>query len=185
MDCSLPGSSVHGDSLGKNTGVGCQFLLQGIFPIQELNPSLLHCRPDSLPTELWGKPTTRYRPWVNHNSKRHMRGRMYCCCCIVSVVSDSVRPQRQQPTRLRCPWDSPGENTGVGFHFLLQCMKVKVKSLSRARLLVTPWTVAHQAPQSMGFSRQEYWSGVPLPSPEKCTPMVNSCWCMTEIKPIL
>ena len=44
--------------------------------------------------------------------------------------------------------------------------KVKVKSLSRARLLVTPWTAAYQAPPSMGFSRQEYWSGVPLPSPK-------------------
>ena len=43
--------------------------------------------------------------------------------------------------------------------------KVKVKSLSRARLLVTPWTAAFQAPPTMGFSRQEYWSGVPLPSP--------------------
>ena len=43
-------------------------------------------------------------------------------------------------------------------------MKVKVKSLSRVRLLVTPWTAAYQAPPSMGFSRQEYWSGVPLPS---------------------
>ena len=39
--------------------------------------------------------------------------------------------------------------------------KVKVKSLSRARLLATPWTAAHQAPPSMGFSRQEHWSGVP------------------------
>ena len=45
--------------------------------------------------------------------------------------------------------------------------KVKVKLLSCVRLLVTPWTVAHQAPPSMGFSRQEYWSGVPLPSPTK------------------
>ena len=43
--------------------------------------------------------------------------------------------------------------------------KVKVKSLSCVRLFVTPWTAAHQAPPSMGFSRQEYWSGVPLPSP--------------------
>ena len=43
--------------------------------------------------------------------------------------------------------------------------KVKVKSLSRVRLLVTPWTAVYQAPPSMGFSRQEYWSGVPLPSP--------------------
>ena len=41
--------------------------------------------------------------------------------------------------------------------------KVKVKSLSRVRLLVTPWTAAYQAPPSMGFSRREYWSGVPLP----------------------
>ena len=40
-------------------------------------------------------------------------------------MSDSVRLQRQQPTRLPCPWDSPGKNTGVGCHFLLQCMKVK------------------------------------------------------------
>ena len=43
--------------------------------------------------------------------------------------------------------------------------KVKVKSFSRVQLFATPWTVAHQAPPSMGFSRQEYWSGVPLPSP--------------------
>ena len=43
--------------------------------------------------------------------------------------------------------------------------KVKVKSLSHIRLLATPWTSAYQAPPSMGFSRQEYWSGVPLPSP--------------------
>ena len=43
----------------------------------------------------------------------------------------TVRPHRRQPTRLRRPWDPPGKNTGVGFHFLLQCMKVKVKSLSR------------------------------------------------------
>jgi len=44
-------------------------------------------------------------------------------------------------------------------------VKVKVKSLSRVRLLSTPWTAAYQAPPSMGFSRQEYWSEVPLPSP--------------------
>ena len=51
-----------------------------------------------------------------------------CCCCIALVVSDSVRPQRRQPTRLPRPWDSPGKNTGVGCHFLLQCMKVKSES---------------------------------------------------------
>ena len=44
MNCSLPGSSVHRDSPGKNTGVGCHALLQGIFPTQGSNPGLLHCR---------------------------------------------------------------------------------------------------------------------------------------------
>ena len=90
------------------------------------------------------------------------------CCQVTSVVSDSVQPHGLQPTRLLRPWDSPGKNTGVGCHFLLQC--VKVKSLSHVRLLATPWTAAYQAPPPMGFSRQEYWSGVPLPSPLKCYP---------------
>ena len=88
-------------------------------------------------------------------------------------MSDSVRPHRWQPTRLCCPWDSPGKNTGVGFHFLLQRMKLKSESevaqscltLSNPMDFATPWTAFHQAPPSMGFSRQEYWSGVPSPSP--------------------
>ena len=46
---------------------------------------------------------------------------------------------------------------------------MRVKLLSRVQLLATPWTAAHQAPPSMGFSRQEYWSGVPLPSPKRKT----------------
>ena len=58
--------------------------------------------------------------------------------------------------------------------------KVKVKSLSRVRLLATPRTAAHQAPPSMGFSRQEYWSGVLLPSPiqvwPKSNPLSNPLW---------
>ena len=50
------------------------------------------------------------------------------CCQVASVVSDSVRPHRWQPTRLPRPWDPPGKNTGVSCHFLLQCMKVKSES---------------------------------------------------------
>ena len=126
----------------------------------------------------------------------------------------TLRPYKRQPTRLPRPWDSPGKNTGVGCHFLLQCMKVKsegevtqlcptlsdpidcrvsgssghgifqarvlewgaiaffnawkwkvkLKFLSRVRLLATPSTAGYQAPPAMGFSRQDYWSGVPLPS---------------------
>ena len=76
------------------------------------------------------------------------------------TLCDPIDGSHQAPH----PWDSPGKNTGVGCHFLLQCMKVKLKvnSLRRVRLLATPWTAAYQAPPSMGFSRQEYWSGVPL-----------------------
>ena len=96
-------------------------------------------------------------------------------------------PHRRQPTRLLHPWDSPGKNTGMdcsppgsSVPGILQARtlewvaisfskawkwKVKVKSLSRVRLLVTPWTAAHQAPPPMGFSRQEHWSRVPLPFP--------------------
>ena len=48
----------------------------------------------------------------------------------------------------------------------LSRVKVKVKSLSRVQLFATPWTVAQQAPSSMEFSKQEYWSGLPFPSPE-------------------
>ena len=49
-------------------------------------------------------------------------------CYVTSVMSDSVWPHRRQPTRLPRPWDSPGKNTGVGCHCLLQCMKVKSES---------------------------------------------------------
>ena len=91
-------------------------------------------------------------------------------------MSDSVRPHRWQPTRFPYPCDSPGKNTGVGCHFLLQSMKVKVKvkSLRCAGLLATPWTAAYQAPSSMGFSRQEYWSRVPLPSPKEIPSLSHS-----------
>ena len=106
-----------------------------------------------------------------------------------------MRPHRLKPSRGLCPSDFPGKNTGKGCHFLLQgtfrlrdwtsgsCIagrlftdwatseahlskqKVKVKSLSLVRLFVTTWTIAHQAPPAMGFSRQQYWSGLPFPSP--------------------
>ena len=58
------------------------------------------------------------------------------------------------------------EWVAISFSSAWKC-KVKVKSLSSIQLVATPWTAAHQAPPSMGFSRQEYWSGVPLPSPKE------------------
>ena len=76
MDCSSPGSFLHlWDSPGKNTGVGCHFLLQGIFLTQGLNPHLLHCRqilyPLSYlgsPKSLWGTFYLTYKQWnIKHN----------------------------------------------------------------------------------------------------------------------
>ena len=61
-------------------------------------------------------------------SRLLMKHDFYYYYYIASVVSDSVRPHWRQPTRLPRPWDSPGKNTGVGCHFLLQCMKVKSES---------------------------------------------------------
>ena len=82
-------------------------------------------------------------------------------------MSDSVWPHRRQPTR---PLPVPGilqartlEWNAISFSNAWK-WKVKGKSLSRVWPLVTTWTAPYQAPPSMGFSRQEYWSGVPLPS---------------------
>ena len=146
-----------------------------------------------------------------------------CCCSVASVVSDSLQPMDCSPTRLLCPWDSPGKNTGVGccallhgifptqesnpyLQHLLHCrqfisplttcsqdaivnvclwgeiidtqgwngMTVKpnihlllllLSCFSCVQLCATPEPAAHQAPPSLGFSRQEHWSGLPSPSP--------------------
>ena len=131
-----------------------------------------------------------------------------------------MQPHRRQPTRLPRPWDSPGKNTGVGCHFLLQCVKVKsesevaqscptlsdpmdcslpgssvrgifqarvlewgtIHSLSRVQFFVTPWTVAYQASPSKGFSRQQYWSGLPFPSPmhKSESEVAQSCLTLSD-----
>ena len=97
-------------------------------------------------------------------------------------MSDSVRPHRRQPTRLPHPWDSPGKNTGVGCHFLLQCMKVKSESevTQSCLTLSDPMDYSSPGPLSMGFSRQEYWSGVPLPSPRQKKEQSNNIAFMGE-----
>ena len=71
MDCSPPGSSVHGDSPGKNPGVSCHVLLQGIFPIQESNPGLPSLQADFLPSELPGKPPATKGHLLNCKSLRY------------------------------------------------------------------------------------------------------------------
>ena len=99
-----------------------------------------------------------YRPW---NSPDQNTGVVAAAKSLQSCPT-LCDPIDGSPPGSPVPGDSPGKNTGVGCHFLLQCMKVK--SLSRVRLFVTPWTVAYQAPPSMEFSTLEYWSRLSLPS---------------------
>ena len=136
------------DSPGKNTGVRCCFLLQGMFLTQGWNPCLLHWQAGSLSLVPPGKPIYMA---VGHNCKiqcwhvlgtlfqvknnlsvhwahffeqllcvSHCARKVRCCCCVASVVSDSLQPHRRQPIRLPHPWDSPGKNARVGCHFLPQ-----------------------------------------------------------------
>ena len=79
MDCSLPGSSVHGDSPGKNTGVGCHALLQGFFPTQGSNPGLPHCRQILYHLSHQGSPLTKRQGERNE-----------LCCHLVSKLPAPV-----------------------------------------------------------------------------------------------
>ena len=92
-------------------------------------------------------------------------------------MSDSVRPQRWQPTRLPHPWDSPGQNTGVGCHFLLQCMKVKSESevTQSCPTLSDPMDCSPPGSSVHGIfqARVLEWSAIafssaPLQKPSKC-----------------
>ena len=100
-------------------------------------------------------------------------------------MSDPVWPHRQQPTTLLCPWDSPGKNTGVGCHFLLQCMKVKSESevtqscptLSDPTDYSPPHSSIHGILQArvlewvaVSFSLTEYWGELFFPSKKKKKP---------------
>ena len=107
MDCSPPGSSVHGDSPGKNTGMSCHGLLQGIFPTQGPSPGLPHRRRILHHLSHQGSPST-----TAASSK--------LMCVTWLVLSNSLRPRGLQLIRLLCPWNSPRKNTGVGCHFFLQ-----------------------------------------------------------------
>ena len=82
-------------------------------------------------------------------------------------MSNSLRPHRRLPTRLPHHWDSPGKNTGVGCHCLLQRMKGKSESevTQSCPTGSDPMDCSLPGSSAMGFSRQEYWRGVPWPSP--------------------
>ena len=104
MDCSLPGSPVHGNSLGKNTGVGCHALLQGIFPTQGLNPGLPHCTHSSVLA--WRIPGTGEPgglPTMGSHRVRHD----WC-----DLAAAAAAPALQMDSLLSEPQGKP-KNTGM------------------------------------------------------------------------
>ena len=114
LDCSPPSSSVHGILEARiMEWVAISFSRGSSPPRDRAQVSHIAGR--------------RFNLYTTRETQCHC---CCCCCCcqVASVVSDPVRPHRRQSTRLLHPWDSPGKNTGVGCHFLLQCMKVKSES---------------------------------------------------------
>ena len=156
VDCSQSGSSVHGILQARMLEWGSLSLLQG--------------------TQVSHITGGFFTIWATREALE-ASGLFCCCCCccVASVVSDSVRPHRRKPTRLRCPWDSPGKNTGVGCYFLFQCIKVKrerevaqsrptlsgpmdcsppcssIHGISQARVL--EWGATAFSEKAMGYSR--------------------------------
>ena len=127
------------DSPGQNTGVGSLSLLHGIFPPQGSSLGLPHCRRILYQLSHQGSPRTL--EWVAYPISSDLpdpglnRGLLHCRQILCQLIYQG----------------SPEEPS--------------VQSLSHVRLCVTPQTEAHQASPSLGFSRQEHWSGLPFPSP--------------------
>ena len=108
--------------------MGCLFLLQVVFPTQGSNPGLLHCRLILYQLSYKGSPVVSWfsvTSLLSPGSRPVDRLLLLLLLLSHFIMSDSVRPHKQQPTRLPHPWDSPGKNAGVGCQFLLQCMEVK------------------------------------------------------------
>ena len=126
-------------------------------------------RPEALPAP--PHPLTKCgfaRALLRTNSEQGLFQELYLKLTAAAAKSlqSCPQPHRWQPTRFRRPWDSPGKNTGVGCHFLLQCMKEKIESevIQLCPTPSDPMDCSLPGSSVHGFSRQEYWSGVPLPS---------------------
>ena len=177
--------------------MSCHFFVQGIFLTQGSNLHLshfLHWQVDSLPLAPPGSPLSYipipilYKGWTPDQGLTTYIILPFCNASAAAAKSLQSCPTLCNPTdssQLGSP--VPGivqartlEWVALSFSNAWK-WKVKVKLLSHVWLLATPWTVAHQAPPSMGFSRQEYWSGVPLPSPMQALFTLKSFWGNMEV----
>ena len=177
------------DSPGKSTRVGCHSLLQGIFLTQGLNLGLLHCRRILYHLSYWRTRLIFYtllkvkqRSGFQVSLKRPSLlllllsrfSRVWLCADpIDGSPPGSPVPEILQARTLE--WVAISSSSAWKW-------KGKVKSLSHVRLIATPWTAGHQSPLPMGFSRQEYWSGLPLPSLKMPLPLVKSPRCFKRKK---
>ena len=98
-------------------------------------------------------------------------------------MSNSVRPQRRQPTRVPHPWDSPGKNTAVGCHFLLQCMKLK-REREVAQLCLTPSDPMDCSPPGSSIhgifqARVLEWDAIAFKTKHKAGPCLAGAWLVT------
>ena len=116
----------------------------------------------------WESETSQNKKWQGRNKPGIATAKLLQSCLTLCNPTDGSPPGSAVPGILQA---RTLEWVTISFSNAWK-WKVKMKSLSHIQLLVTPWTAAYQAPPSMGFSRQEYWSGVPLPSP--CIPQYNA-----------
>ena len=161
MDHSPPGSSVHGISQARTLEwIAISFSRQSSWPRGWTHISCIGRRPGSV-----GRWTLYHWATRKANSKHHAAAAaksLQSCPTLCDPV-DGGPPGSPVPGILQA---RTLEWVAISFSNAWKG-KVKVKSLSCVRLLATPWSAAYQAPPPMGFSRQEYWSVVPLPSPSK------------------
>ena len=136
---SLPGSSIHGDSPGKNTGLGCHTLRQGIVPTQGSNPDLPHYRQILYHLSHQGSP--RILEWVIFPFSRWSSNREIKPRSALQVASLPACISTQTLTSL---------------------LPVHAQSVSHVQLFEIPWNIASLASMYMEFSRQEYWSELPF-----------------------
>ena len=170
------------DSSGKNTEVGCHFLLQGIFLSQGSNLHLLNCQAGSSPLVPPGKP---YSDGMGQRSKTGMFSNLpwfHLILLLLLLLSCFSRVRlcvthRRQPTRLPRPWEYPGKNTGVGCHFLLQYMKVKSESevTQPCPTLQDPMDCSAPGSSIHGIfqARVLEWGAIAFSSPNSSQPLLH------------
>ena len=145
MDCSPPGSSVHGILQAR--------IMEWVAMPFSKGSSRLRDRSCVSDVSYLGRQVLYH---YHHLGSPAAAAKSLQSCPTLCDPTDGSPPCSPIPGILQA-------RTLEGCHFLLQCMKVKSER-SHVQLFTTPWTAAYQAPPPMGFSRQEYWSGLPLPS---------------------